>query len=224
MPEHCPACTETVRDPPLPPGDAVRFGLAHMRAIVQQSVAGAHRALPFWLVPAGLAVAAARARGRRRSRLTHAAETAAGAVALHLAWTCGYAVVSGSRTAVRLTTLTSANLIPVEITCPHGPHVVADAHYSRIGGCWYLDGVFAWPRGLGGGSAVIRRLLARADAESAPIFLTAFSPRVAAYYRRVGFTHVAWIYLMRREPVPPSATDQMSPIHAADPRDVPADD
>jgi len=70
-----------------------------------------------------------------------------------------------------------------------------------------VDGVFAWPRGRGGGATVLHLLLQRADAAGAALTLTALSPRVARQYRRVGFHRILWIYFMRREPV--SRLDQL---------------
>lgn len=165
---------------------------------------GLPRTLPLWLLPGAVFVQATnrfQTPTREYSRRRKVTYVVGAAVVMAGVWTVGFAGVSGTRTAVRLARLTSANVIPVEITCAQGgPQVYASAHHHQIGRVWYVDGVFAWPRNRGGGSAVVRRLLARADCAQVALTLTALSPRVAAMYRRVGFREIVWIYLMRREP------------------------
>ncbi len=208
---HCGDCSESELPSPMPIALAARFGWAHSKAITQQSLCGLHRTAAMWAIPAtGVVVLLGGERGLRRlpgttkQPVTIALHIAATSMLMQTLWTSGYAVVSGVRTAVRLSHLTSANVIPVMIVCPHGgPRVYANVHHHPLGTSWYVDGVFAWPRHRGGGPGIMRRLLARADAEQATLTLTAMSPRVAAAYRKVGFRQVFWIYYMRREPLAP---------------------
>lgn len=181
----------------------MRFGAAHCGAIVQQSFAGAHRTLPLWVIP-GVAVAAGinRFAFRRKSRtLRMILIGTSSAMGMQLLWTIGFAGVSGARSAIRLRTQTDKTMLPIQIVCSDGgPNVIACAHHAPLADSWYVDGVFAWPRHCGGGAAVVRRLLARADEQHVALTLTALSPGVAATYRKAGFRDLAWIYLMRREP------------------------
>lgn len=188
----------------MPGADAMRFGAAHGAAIFQQSLEGIPRTLPLWLLPAAaLALGIdhfAPARSRRMSSMLLIGT--AGAAGLQLTWTIGFAGVSGARTAIRLRTQTNKTMVPIQIVCSDGGQtVIACAHYVPLADSWYVDGVFAWPRRRGGGAAVVRRLLARADEQRVALTLTALSPSVAAGYRRAGFRYLAWIYFMRREPV-----------------------
>lgn len=201
---RCRDCLEVELVAPLSRRRAARFGLAHGAAIIEQAALGLPRTLPLWLIP-GAALVQAISRLQtpirecpRQRKITY---VVGAAVMMAGVWTVGYAGVSGTRTAVRLARLSSSNVIPVEISCARGGrHVYASAHHHQLGRVWYVDGVFAWPRNRGGGGAVVRRLLARADCAQVALTLTALSPGVAAMYRRVGFRDIAWIYLMRREP------------------------
>lgn len=214
MAKHCSVCIETERSCPMPTLDAVTFGLAHTKAVLDQSIRGANRTAPIWLLPGAL-LSGGFLRMRRatdRKPLRMVLVTVAMAAGLQSLWIAGFAGVSGARTTIRLSRLSTQNMIPIEISCPeNGPHVFACAHYALLRDSWYVDGVFAWPRYRGGGAAVIRRLLGRADAAQQPLTLTALSPTVAGQYRKIGFRYKLWIYLMRREPGQPSADP--SPTH-----------
>lgn len=196
---HCPACV--VEEPLLPMSwpEARRYGTGHTAAILDQAWRGLYRTFPGWLSATAAGMAAARLSGRRVALPVGVAV----ATAAQVGWVAGFATVSGTRTAWRLTRLDERELIPVRITCPAGgPDVVACAHHSALGDSRYVDGVFAWPRGGGGGSLILRRLLGLADENRWALTLTALSPRTAVAYRRVGFRPVLWIYWMRREAVP----------------------
>lgn len=195
---HCSECAIEEPFVPMSWSAARKFGSGHAAAIVDQAARGVHRTLPAWLAAAVAGAVVLRAAGRSVSPPT----VGAVAVCAQVGWIVGFAVVSGGRTALRLNRLDGQTMIPVRISCPAGgPEVWACAHHSSLGRAHYVDGVFAWPRGGGGGSWVLRRLLALADENRWTLTLTALSPRTAASYRRVGFRPVAWIYFMRREPV-----------------------
>lgn len=189
--------------PPLQPREALSFGVAHTLAVTDQATRGIFRTLPGWFV-AGVAVTTADLYLRPTSRHSYliraAVEPAIVAAASQLLWIAGFATFSGARTAVRLATQTSESVTPIARDAADGARIIASAHVARSEGSYYIDGVFAWPRGHGGGRAVMARLLARADRDCATLALTALSPSVAALYRKVGFRCVLWIYLMRREP------------------------
>ena len=175
------------------------YGRGHAAAILDQAARGVHRTFPVWLTAVGAGAAVLRL-GGRRVPLSSAVAVAAGA---QVTWIAGFAAVSGTRTALRLARLDSQELIPIRIRCPAGgPEVLACAHHAPLRDSRYVDGVFAWPRGGGGGSLILRRLLTLADEHRWLLTLTALSPRTAAAYRRVGFRPVLWIYWMRREAAP----------------------
>lgn len=193
---HCQECV--VEDPrvPMPLFAARQYGLGHTSAILDQAARGLHRTFLVWLTGSATGAAVARLTGRRVP-LAWVVALAAGA---QVTWVAGFATVSGTRTALRLTRLDEQELIPIRIRCPAGgPKVLACAHHSPLRDSHYVDGVFAWPRGGGGGSLILRRLLAMADQHHWALTLTALSPRTASAYRRVGFRRVVWIYWMRRE-------------------------
>lgn len=203
---HCPHCIATEMPLPMPRRRALRFGIAHARSIADQSLRGIVRTLPVWALP-GLFVYRGVQGFRRPGEPITLGKGAVGAAltagGLQVLWTGSFAAVSGFRTALRLTTLTSANMIPIVISChAGGPGVIACAHRAPLGSTWYVDGVFAWPRHHGGGGIIVRYLLDWADGEQVALTLTALSPRVAASYRSVGFRNRLWIYFMCREPTP----------------------
>ena len=189
--------------PPLQPREALSFGVAHTLAITDQATRGILRTLPGWFV-VGVAVTTADLHRRPRSRhgylVRAAVEPTIVAAASQLLWITGFALFSGARTAVRLATQTSKSVTPITRNAVDGTRIIASAHVARSIDGHYIDGVFAWPRGHGGGLAVMARLLTRADHDGTTLALTALSPSVAARYRKVGFRYVLWIYLMRREP------------------------
>ncbi len=202
---HCGHCAERELTAPLPLALSCRFGWAHAQAVAQQSVGGMHRTVPVWIVAtAGLGLLRRPVRSYARAHPARFTAVVAGsAVAGGILWTAGFAAVSGARTTRRLSRLSSERVVPIQISCPvGGPTIYASAHQRHVAGSWYVDGVFAWPRHRGGGSAVLTRLLTRADAAGTVLTLTALSPRVAASYRKAGFQFVLWIYLMRRQPQP----------------------
>lgn len=196
---HCPDCVVDEPPCPMPWSDARRFGLGHAISITDQAARGLHRTLPVWLGVATASVVVLRIAGRRLRPGT-AASVALGA---QTAWIVGFATVSGTRTSVRLSRLDGEQMLALRISCPAGgPEVMACAHHSAVRDSHYVDGVFAWPRGAGGGSLILRRLLALADERGWPLTLTALSPRTATAYRRAGFRPIVWIYWMRREAAP----------------------
>jgi ribosomal protein S18 acetylase RimI-like enzyme len=77
--------------------------------------------------------------------------------------------------------------------------------------CWYLSilGVAPGLQGRGHGAALLRPVLAEADAGGAPCYLETFGERSLAFYRRAGFAPLASFvepltgaryWLLRREP------------------------
>jgi len=194
---HCPACVIEEPAVPMPWSEARRYGLGHAAAVGDQALRGLHRTIPGWLVAATAGATVLRLAHRPVSR----SGVVATALAAQLVWIAGFAGVSGTRTMLRLTRLDDRAMLPVLVSCPAGgPDVRACAHLAPLGRTHYVDGVFAWPRGGGGGSLILRQLLALADDNGWTLTLTALSPRTAAAYRRVGFRPIAWIYWMRREP------------------------
>lgn len=194
---HCPACVVEEPAVPMPWPAARRYGWGHATAIGDQARRGLHRTFPVWLAATSVGAAALRV---VRRPVSPPGVVAAATVA-QVGWVAGFAGVSGIRTALRLTRLDNRMMLPVLLSCPAGgPDVRACAHVAPWGRAHYVDGVFAWPRGGGGGSVILRRLLTLADRNGWALTLTALSPRTAAAYRRVGFRPIAWIYWMRREP------------------------
>lgn len=199
---HCSDCAETDCRVPMPARKALAFGARHSQSIVDQPLRGLPRTLPLWVAVGLLARRSLRHgthHGRDDSLVVRGAEAAALAVAMQAAWTAGYAVFSGGRTAVRLGTQSPDTMTAIALQCARcGLHVVASAHCSTVGASRYVDGVFSWPRHRGGGRAVIDRVIRRADADGVSLTLTALSPSVARMYRRVGFRPQVSIYFMRR--------------------------
>jgi len=183
---------------PMPLATAAPFGCAHFKAIAAQSMTGLHRTLPAWAV-VGTIVLAIDGR-RRRPTPTDGLRVIALSAALQMMWTTGFAVVSSTRTVVRLKRLTNDQMLPVRIDSADESTVYACAHLQPVRSTLYVDGVFAWPRQRGGGRVITRKLCSVADGRGVTLTLTALSPRIAAKYRRIGFRDIAWIYLMRREP------------------------
>lgn len=202
MPVHCPKCKEINIRAPLDPRESMQFGFAHSSAIAAQAVHGVHRTLPGWAAAATCALMARRSlTGRQAHGIARQAAKVIGlAAVLQVGWAGSYAAFSGIRTWRRLSRLSGRNVVPMEITCEQGgPRVVCSAYRTPLGDAWHVEGIFAWPRGRGGGGVILRRLLRDADTSDVPLTLTALSPRTARIYERAGFRQVIWIYWMRWE-------------------------
>lgn len=180
--------------PPLPPDLATEIGRSHAAAILDQSARNFYRALPAWCVATASILPLV-----RRQRPVSCSPILLVSAAAQTVWACAYACVSGWRTAHRcLKGHPGKQLIIASTAVDRDSNLLAGGHLKLTPVGCYLDGMFAWPRGLSGGSTILRLVLAEADAQNTALLLTALSMPTARWYRRHGFRFVVGPYLMYR--------------------------